>query len=202
MTAHKGWYSRHYLPHFDSPGVVQAVTFRLADSLPVYVAEAVEQEPKTRAASAVRARIQQDLDRGHGSCALRDPRIARVVQESLLYFDGERYRLLAWVVMPNHVHVLVETIEGYALASVVQSWKRHTARHANLLLYRQGRFWQPDFYDRYVRNARHYDQAVAYVHSNPVSAGLVQVAEDWPWSSASLEWQGRESPLESGLTLL
>jgi REP element-mobilizing transposase RayT len=133
---------------------------------------------------------------------LSDPRIASLMQDAFLHFDGDRYRLLAWVVMPNHVHVVAEMLVDYALAAIVQSWKRHTARQANILLNRQGPLWQSDYYDRYVRNQRHYDQAVAYVHNNPVVAHLVERAEDWPWSSAKPGWQGHTSSTESQVTLL
>ena len=71
----------------------------------------------------LRKRIERYADQGYGACWLRDDRIAAIVQGTLLHFDGERYRLLAWVVMPNHVHVLIETLEGFALSDVVQSWK-------------------------------------------------------------------------------
>lgn len=175
----KGMYSRHYLPHRDAPGVIQAVTFRLADSLPQ---EAIATLQGT--GPAAREQRQALLDAGHGSCVLRDPRIAALVERALFFFDGQRYRLLAWVVMPNHVHVLIEAGTTHSLASIVQSWKRETARKANDILGREGHLWQSDYYDRYIRNAEHFDRAVAYIHRNPVIAGLVREPQDWPYSSA------------------
>jgi hypothetical protein len=105
-----GWHSRGYLPHFESSEVTQHVTFHLADSLPQTVLLRLEAELKTLPAEKRdverRKRVDAWIDAGHGSCVLRKPGIADMVQGSLLTFDSQRYRLLAWVVMPNHVHVL------------------------------------------------------------------------------------------------
>jgi len=131
-----------------------------------------------------RARLEAYLDAGHGACRLKEPRIARLVQETLLHFDGDRYRLLAWVVMPNHVHVLIGTMDGHPLHAVVQAWKSFTSRHANRILGRAGTFWQPEYFDRFVRNEAHFEAAVRYIHENPVKAHLVGRAEDWQFSSA------------------
>ena len=180
----KGWYSRGYLPHFDHPGLVQMITFRLADALPTQWVAALQQTLPAEKNAVQRRRIEEYLDAGHGACHLRDPVIGRLVEDALLYFDGQRYRLLAWVVMPNHVHTLVETAPGYPLPELVHSWKSFTARSANKLLGRRGEFWQPEYFDRYVRDADHFDNALRYIHQNPVKAGLVPRAEDWPFSSA------------------
>jgi REP element-mobilizing transposase RayT len=106
------------------------------------------------------------------------------VETSLWHFDAARYRLLAWVVMPNHVHVVIETRAEYPLSDVLQSWKSFTAKKANSLLGRTGSFWQPEYFDRAIRDERHLLAAIAYIHGNPVKAGLVRRAEDWPYSSA------------------
>ncbi len=184
---HKGWYSRGYLPHFDAGTMIQSVTFRLADSLPTDVllawVEALRHaEPHQQAAQ--RRRIEQHLDAGYGACHLRDPRIAHVVQQALLHFDGQRYRLIAWVVMPNHLHSVIETREGFPLYDIVRSWKSFTALQANKLLGRQGAFWQADYFDRFIRDEAHLMRVIAYIHENPVKAGLVEWAEEWVWSSA------------------
>ena len=122
---HKGWHSRHYLPHFDSPDVTQFVTFRLADSLP---REALQRLEDARRPETMRHEL---LDQGYGSCWLKSEPIARLVEEAFLAFDGTRYRLHAWTVMPNHVHVLFTVLPGASLGAVVGSWKRFTAREAN-----------------------------------------------------------------------
>ena len=173
-----GWRSRGYLPHFDVPGLVQMLTFRLADALPRTVVQALALDPRYRSDSARRERIQEHLDAGHGACYLRDPEIAELVQGALLHFDDERYHLLAWSVMPNHVHVLVEMLPGFPLDRVAHSWKSFTANQANRRLGRSGSFWQVEYFDRYIRDATHLRNAIAYIHGNvsrfssaPVSAG-------------------------------
>lgn len=174
----KGWHSRGYLPHFDSPETLQFVTFRLADSLPV---EAIE-ELRTGSGSLTAAERDGFLDAGHGACWLRRPEIAEIVETALLYFDGERYRLIAWTIMPNHVHVLIELLSQHSLGSIVSSWKRFSARAANQVIGRSGPFWQDDYWDTYIRDERHFESTVGYIEANPVKAALVGAAEDWPWS--------------------
>ena len=132
----------------------------------------------------LRRRIEEYLDAGHGECWLRHPEIAGLVEDTLRLFDPERYRLLAWCVMPNHVHALIETKEGFPLDKVLHSWKSFTGSKANQFLDRRGEFWQREYLDRYVRNSRHYENVVAYIEENPVKAGVVRIKTDWPWSSA------------------
>jgi REP element-mobilizing transposase RayT len=124
------------------------------------------------------------MDKGHGSCWLKIPSIAGLVEEALLHFDGERYILNAWVVMPNHVHTLFEPMNGTALESILASWKSFTANKANQTLGRSGQFWSKESFDRYIRDARHFRDVVDYIENNPVRAGLCKRPEDWPWSSA------------------
>jgi len=182
-TQHKGWHSRGYIPHFDEPGLIQSITFRLADSLPPDVVQRLKEEKDEVSDLARRQLIETYMDAGYGACHLRDPRIGSLLQEALLHFDGERYLLAAWVIMPNHVHVIVEIMSGYPLDKVVGSWKSFTAKEANRILKRSGRFWYPDYFDRYIRDDRHYANAVNYIHKNPVKAGLVKRAKEWPFSS-------------------
>jgi putative transposase len=126
------WHSRGYLPHFESSEVVQHVTVHLADSLPqaalARLKASLDTLPIQERDAEFRKRVDAWIDAGHGCCILRNPSIAQVVQGSLLSFDSERYRLLAWVVMPNHVHVLFQPIEGWSVAKIVASWKKFTAR--------------------------------------------------------------------------
>jgi REP element-mobilizing transposase RayT len=194
----KGWYSRGYLPHRDDAGLVQSITFRLADSFPsATLAEWRDWiDPETgrvrSSDAATRARIEAFLDAGHGECWLRRPTLARLVEEALLRFDGERYRLIAWCVMPNHVHVVAESCGGYALPGMVHSWKSFTASEANREMGRSGAFWYRDYWDRYIRDGRHLEAAVGYVEANPVKAGLAKMAKDWPWGSARRRFSDEE----------
>jgi REP element-mobilizing transposase RayT len=185
---HRGWYSRGYLPHWDHPGMIQSVNFRMGDSLPLTVVEKWKNEfalqPENGRDVQLRRRIEEYLDAGHGECWLRRTEIARTVEGALLHFDEQRYRLLAWCIMPNHVHALIETRESFPLADVLHSWKSYTSHEANKLLQRHGEFWQREYLDRFVRNAEHYESVIAYIEENPVKAGLAKLKTEWPWSSA------------------
>ena len=142
----------------------------------------------------LRKRIARYEDAGHGSCWLRQPLIRRLVEEALLKFDSQRYRLLAWCVMPNHVHVMVETQLGFPVPDLLHSWKSYTANEANKLLDRKGEFWQREYLDRYIRNAGHFSDAIRYIDGNAAKAGLVKYPADWPFTSAKYR-QGPPPPL-------
>jgi type I restriction enzyme R subunit/putative DNA methylase len=177
------------------------VTFHLADSLTAETKERIERSlsvlPPDIRAMERRKRLQEWVDAGHGSCVLRHPEMARMVQETLLHFHGVRYHLHAWVVMPNHVHALCEPTDGWELAKIVASWKKYAARairmhergsedaNQEIGVPRKTRaVWHREYWDRYIRNEEHYRRAREYIHENPVKAGLVVQARDWPWSSA------------------
>jgi REP element-mobilizing transposase RayT len=123
------------------------------------------------------------LDKGRGECPFRQSRLARIVDGAFRFHHGKDYELRAWVVMPNHVHVLFKVGEK-PLGEVIGDWKEYTAREANRLLKRRGPFWVADYWDTFIRNPNHELQARNYAEQNPVKAGLVTAAKDWPWSSA------------------
>ncbi len=216
---HRGWYSRGYLPHFDSPHIIQHITYRLVDSLPHAVLEQMQAEiaasdrDEENRKAELRQRIEHYLDAGYGSCVLQEPEVAACIVDTWFHFDGDRYRLLEWVVMPNHCHVLIEPFEGAPLGKIVLSWKNYTARFINKYKARTGvrgsqgckaprgsqvqgsqevqdsqgvrgsQVWQREYWDRFIRGERHYLAAKSYIVMNPVKAGLVTQPEDWPWSS-------------------
>ena len=188
------WYSRGYVPHFEMPGLTQTMTFRLIDSMPQSVLELWREElrrlPDKEADLERRKRIDAYLDQGHGSCYLKDERLAGIVQNALLYYDGQRYLLHAWVVMPNHVHTLFTPEAGWTLSKIAHSWKSYAANECNRVLMRKGEFWQREPFDRYIRNEQHYANVVRYIEHNPVKAGLCDRPEDWRWSSA---YQGAQA---------
>jgi putative DNA methylase len=183
-----GWYTRGYLPHFDAGELAQFITFRLHDSLPGDVLVRWKAElrfqPSAHVESIMRRRIEAYLDQGHGSCYLRYPEVGAMVQHALLFHEHTKYRLSAWVVMPNHVHMLCTPCGGYRLGQVMHSIKSFTSKEANKMLARSGRFWQKEYFDRYIRNSRHFAKVVHYIENNPVKAGLCEKAEEWPFSSA------------------
>jgi REP element-mobilizing transposase RayT len=123
------------------------------------------------------------LDLGLGECWLRQPAIAKLTEDALRFFDGQRYQLQAWVVMPNHVHLLVDVWET-PLAELVKSWKSFVARKANKLLGRSGEFWEREYLDTVIEDDGHRRTAVRYIENNPTKAKLVLDPKDWLWSSA------------------
>jgi REP element-mobilizing transposase RayT len=185
---HLEWHSRGYLPHCDIPGRIQSLTIRLFDSMPAERREEWEEMMRHGVDDdwdrEQRAKIEAYLDAGYGECHLKKPEIADMVEGALLHFDAERYRMLAWVVMPNHVHTVFEMVEGFPLDAVVHTWKSYTSHKANEILGSDGEFWYPDYRDRFVRNEEHLENVIRYIHHNPVNAGLAVRAEDWRWSSA------------------
>jgi len=187
------WTNRGYLPHFNGSEVIQSITFRLADSLSEDVRQRMGRELQQAPDIEVerRRRIEAWLDAGMGSCALGHPRLAGVMQESLLRGDGERYRLLAWCIMPNHVHVLITP--RAPLGKIVQSWKSYPGRWARTHATELGQeisgnaFWMREYWDRYIRDEGHFRQVVEYIHRNPVVAGLCATPQEWRWSSACVQ---------------
>ena len=190
------WHSRGYLPHRDRTLLLQSITFRLADSLPQTVLQQLESEirllPKTHQNIAKRKSIEQWLDAGMGCCALRNAEAAAYVQKSLLHFDGDRYHVIAWVVMPNHVHVLIDPV--HPIAKIVQGWKSFTARwllakneQLGLEIPDPHHVWMREYWDRFIRDDAHLRATIDYIHRNPVKAGLCREPSAWPWSSARRE---------------
>ena len=177
--AAKGWHSRGYLPHFDSPEIIQHLVIRAADSLPAATIAALSDDSRLRF-----RRLDNALDLGHGAGLLRDEGPAAIVETAMLLFDGERYRLIAWSIMPNHVHVLLEQKDGFPLEGIVHSWKSFTAHAINKMCGLHGRFWAVDYFDRFIRNEDHFHRTIAYIEQNAVTAGLVATAADWRFSSA------------------
>jgi putative transposase len=171
---------RRRLPHHHPDGAFLFVTWRLHGSLPAVQPEVIYPTPGHAFVAEDRA-----LDRASGPRWLKDPRIAGLVQESIIEGESEQlYELGAWVVMPNHVHMLL--LPKVALSQITHSIKGRTAREANLLLGLTGEpFWKRESYDRWVRNERGFKRVVAYIEKNPVSAGLAATPEGWPWSSAN-----------------
>jgi valyl-tRNA synthetase len=190
-----------YLPHWIRTGAMYAVTFHLADSLPadvlerwraerdriVHQAEAQGREltshERRELARLYCDHVESYLNAGHGQCCLREPKVAELVANALKRFDGERYDLIAWAVMPNHVHAVLKPYEGIELPDILHSWKSYTASRANELLGHTGAFWQSEYYDHLIRDQEDFIHQVNYILSNPTKAGL----GDWPWVGARME---------------
>ena len=181
------WHRRGYLPHYDPEHHLQSVTFRLADSIPRHALERCVDEMNRLPDGNLRyrRRLEQVMDSGLGECWLGKAEVAGLMQEQLLLGHGSAYDLHAWVIMPNHVHVLYRPAEGQTLGSVVGRWKSCVAHDVNRRFGRSGALWMRECWDRFIRDEEHYYRVKAYIHDNPVKARLVVRPEDWPWSSAS-----------------
>jgi len=200
-TGFKGWHELAYLPHRDEPGLIQMVTFHVADSFPASLRSEWQALMEIEENDERRKQLQAYLDKGRGECPLRQPRLARLVEGAFLFYHGTAYELRAWVVTPNHVHVLFQAGDK-PMGQVIGDWKEYTARQANKFLNRRGKFWAADYWDTFMRNAKHELQARNYAEMNPVKAGLVRAAKDWAWSSARFRDQHArlvlEQPAERG----
>ena len=193
------------LPHWRIPGATYAVTFRIKDSIPNSALEAytqrreillqkLQQHESTASSrshlpvlltirSEINSLYQQLIDTAenatYGECHLAKDEIASLVENALKHFDGSRYELIAWSVMPNHVHAIVKPLGDELLENIVYSWKSFTAKEANKLLGRECAFWQPEYYDHIIRDGVDFRHQVKYVLNNPFRA---QVSDRWTGS--------------------
>ena len=178
----KGWHNRGYLPHFDGD-VNQFVTFRLADSLPQNVLRRFKEElvrdNLSENSDEYRNRIEKYLDQGIGSCILKTPAIAEIVCDTIVYENGRSCKVISWVVMPNHVHILLRPLTGHSLSDIMKRIKGVSARKINKATGSSGSVWQPDYFDRFIRDEEHFSKTVQYIENNPVKAGLCKTAEEW-----------------------
>jgi REP element-mobilizing transposase RayT len=186
--APRGRHSRGYLPHCDFGDKTQSIVFQLDDALPRVLVERWKNElalrPEDDRKRELFNRVERYLDIGLGRCFLGRPEIANLVNESIQHFELDRFLLFAWAIMPNHVHLVLQQNDGFELSDIVHSIKSFTANKANKMLGRTGRFWQPDYFDRLIRDRQHFRNAIEYVEMNPVKAKLCAVKEKWLWSSA------------------
>lgn len=189
MAARKGWYSRGYIPHFDAGSSPQFITWRLADSLPAHVIQEIEFEIKILEESEQERiryqRMESYLDAGHGEALLARPPAAKAVEDALFFDAGHHYELHAWVIMPNHVHVLLTPLECSHLSQIMRRIKTASAVRANQALSRTGTLWQPDYFDRYIRDAEHYQKVRHYIEWNACKAGLAIDPKSYRWCSAN-----------------
>lgn len=179
-------YTRH-LPHWRQDGATYFATFRLADSLPE--AKLVElrnlrafwehQHPEPRSekdweeyAREYTRRAEAWLDEGHGACYFRERRWADDLRERLHHFDGERYQLFCWVIMPNHCHLVIRPFDGWELEDLLGAMKGVTARHINAAVQGSGELWQQESYDRIIRDGEHLLKVIHYIGRNPAQANL------------------------------
>ena len=178
--------SRGELPHLYKPGGTFFVTFRLRDA----VLETPGAFRRLVAGStdcpdfAERLTSASEPKLRAGSCLLRKITLGRVVEDALTFHHAERYQLISWCVMPNHVHATYATLDDWSPADIHKTWKGYTARRINEAVGVTGELWERETFDHLVRKTAHADYFAWYVENNPVLAGLVADPADWPLSSA------------------
>lgn len=187
------------LPHWGQAGTVCFITWRTADSMPKDVLEewlaersdwltrhGVQPELPDWRSQLMRlspqsvdafheqfsTRWHDCLEACHGECVLKDAALNQIVADSLMHFDGIRYQMLGFVVMPNHVHLMAVFESNEALLLQCESWKRFTGTKIQKRLGRRGRFWQQDAFDHLVRCEAQYKRLLAYMEQNPAQARL------------------------------
>ena len=175
------------LPHWRQEGGTYFVTFRLADSLPRAKLESLRAQrrewlrkhpPPVSPADLRRfqvlfsARIEQYLAAGYGACWLRRPEVADLLEGALRHFDSVRYQLGAYVIMPNHVHLLITPTKGHDLSDILHSWKSYSANRINRAVGRRGTLWQEESFDHLLRSEEELEHYRRYVAENPEKAGL------------------------------
>ncbi len=169
--AYKPYYKRH-LPHIQFPGATLTVTVCTKNRIPWFT----------------------------------NDQLCLIVESAMMFLHGHKYDLFAYVVMPDHAHMLIRPLSKnkpethiwrysghvYSISEITQALKGYTAHRINKLLNRQGRFWQGETYDRYLRSDEDFWEKVRYIHENPVRSGLVTRAEDYRWSSLNTIYSGRK----------
>lgn len=190
--------SRRRLPHWKQDDCTYFITFRLHDSIPKSKLEAWNEERfrwlrsrKVDTSLSLEQILDQLepkqkqvyyeiywkgyhdlLDACHGSCVLRDPVNAKILADTFLFFDNQRYRLGDFVIMPNHVHLLVTPFPSHSVTKILHSWKRHSAREINKRTSKEGQLWQHESYDHIVRNEEQLKRIKKYIANNPKNLGV------------------------------
>ena len=185
---------RRNLPHWYRSGIVAFTTFRLADSIPQAALEEwdaqrriwllhrlnsaegdiddlllnLTEEDRREYLRRFGTRFHELLDTGHGSCLLVNPNYSAIVETALLYFDGARYQLGDYVVMPNHVHALLVPTGNRDMGEIVGSWKKFTARRINAMEAKSGALWQHESFDHLVRSGTAMEKFRRYIQENPL----------------------------------
>jgi glycosyltransferase involved in cell wall biosynthesis len=208
---------RHILPHWHHDGVWCFITWRLADSLPQEFIQGWMNrrdawlrdhpkpwEPEVEAEYHQRfsGRYLDLLDQGLGSCLLRQKACADAVEQVLQFFNGTRYTLKSYVVMPNHVHVLVRLHDGWPLERIVQNWKERSAKAINAALGSAGMVWQKGYFDRLIRSVPHCEFVNGYIHRNPEKARLKNGFRLWSADESSPFKLGRATSRRPSIVIV
>ncbi|MDE6522299.1 MAG: transposase [Muribaculaceae bacterium] len=173
---------RNKLPHWEQTGKVEFITFRLDDSMPQIIVrqyrqlkeQFVKEHPYPWNTATYRLYgeiitnpMQKYMDAGYGSCVLKDPAVRRILVNAIDFFNNERFLSWAYVIMPNHVHMLATPAPGYELSTTISSVMRFSAKNINKLIGRKGQLWREEPFDTIIRNHDHYRNTLEYIRHNP-----------------------------------
>jgi menaquinone-specific isochorismate synthase len=180
------------LPHIEIESATYFVTFRLADSIPRIKIDQILSERKIlseqlnkhkgqlkksllkRYKEVFSKKYDRYLDTGAGKCYFQSSTIAGLMKEALEFHNYNKYDLIAWCIIPNHVHALIELKPEQSLSKIIHSWKSYTSKEANKLLNRKGQFWAPEYYDHIVRHQKELNKVIEYILNNPIKADLIK----------------------------
>ena len=180
-------FTENLLPHWQQNGATYFITFRLADSVPAHLQKQWEEQRATwlrfhpepwdtetelEYHKRFSGAIERWLDAGYGSCVLRQIGCAKIVDDALRHFDGQRLALISSVIMPNHVHALLIQNPEHPLEDLLHSWKSFSSGTINRLVGHSGSLWQRSYFDRLVRDEKHLRNCVRYIRRNAEKAHL------------------------------
>jgi REP element-mobilizing transposase RayT len=172
------------LPHWHRNGAMYFITFNLADSLPSHIINELQERRELWLKKHNKPyskedlheyyflfsnRIEELLNSGHGTCLLHEYENSKIVADAINYFNNNRYILDEWVVMPNHIHVIVQPL-SYSLTSITHSWKSYSAQVINKRMNQTGKLWMPESYDHIIRNEQSLEKIREYIKNNPEKA--------------------------------
>ncbi len=206
---------RRNLPHIYPVGATFFITFRLQNSLPYSIINKLKEDFAIKLIEVKAAqwldpnaeilrqqklffkKYDSALDKIHnGVNYLKNPKVAKIVADKIHQYDGKFYELLCYCIMPNHVHLLIDTsiqIQGKdpikvtdkeytQVDKILKLIKGGSAYEINKLLNRRGEFWQKESYDHYVRSGKELSNIIWYIVKNPLKAGLVKDWEDYKFT--------------------
>ncbi len=213
------------IPHINANNHLQFITYRLSDSLPHNIVEKIKQDislfDEDKKTTERIKLVEKYSDKGYGASFLIHPNIADLIITNLKFHNLIKYELISWVIMPNHIHILIKQMNDN-IGDIVKSWKSYTSKiilkQSNILFEKKGLYqpnvkvlndilnsrniWYKGYWDRYLRNEDEYWRCVEYIHNNPVKAKLVESAKEWQFSSVvdffKIEnkkfWYGKDEP--------
>ncbi|MCK4654439.1 MAG: transposase [Candidatus Cloacimonetes bacterium] len=212
---YREFYKRN-LPHYQPENGIFFITTRLVNSLPNYILnelktkkDVFEKSIKNINACKKKELIQEFhkdyfinfdefLDKFQESPKwLNKTEIAEVVKKNLFFWNNERYKLLAYCIMPNHIHIMIKPSKTdkdvyESLTKIMFGMKSYTANECNKILHRTGQFWHHESYDHYIRDVKELWYYVDYILKNPVKAGLVTNWEEWDYNWVLRNWEDVE----------